>query len=114
MMTIHLSKDLEEFVNDAVRTGLYAGQDDLIRDALIRLKQAMPKDTAKPARKSGRARAASQKQPPLSPDELNQRLLAAGLITRLPDRAQDIDDAEDPPIVIKGEPLSETILRERR
>ena len=33
-MTIHLSKDLEQFVHDAVRAGLYAREDDVIRDAL--------------------------------------------------------------------------------
>ena len=39
-MTIHLSKDLEQFVHDACRTGLYAREDDVIRDALTRLRQA--------------------------------------------------------------------------
>jgi hypothetical protein len=43
-------------------------------------------------------------------------MMARGLITRLPDRALDADDddPDDQPIAIKGEPLSETILRERR
>ena len=44
-MTINLSKDLERIVHDAVRAGLYAREDDVIRDALNRLWQAMPKDT---------------------------------------------------------------------
>jgi hypothetical protein len=34
---------------------------------------------------------------------------------RLPNPAEDLDDdPEDEPIVIEGEPLSETIIRERR
>ena len=37
-MTIHLSKDLEQIVHDVMRAGLYASEDDVIRDALIRLK----------------------------------------------------------------------------
>ncbi len=41
-MIIHLTKDLEQFVHDAVRAGLYAREDDVIRDALIRLNQTMP------------------------------------------------------------------------
>ena len=43
-------------------------------------------------------------------------MMASGLITRLPDPALDIDDddPEDQPVTIKGEPLSETIIRERR
>ena len=42
--------------------------------------------------------------------------MAAGLITSLPDPALDIhdDDPDDAPVTIKGEPLSETIIRERR
>jgi hypothetical protein len=47
--------------------------------------------------------------------EFNQRLMAAGFITRLPDPSLDIDDddPDDKPVPIKGEPLSETIIRER-
>jgi putative addiction module CopG family antidote len=113
-MAIHLSKDLEQFVHDAVRAGRYASDDDVIRDALNRLKQAMSTDAANPPRNARRAEAASQTMQPLSPDELNRRLLAAGLVTQLPDPAEDIDDDDDPPIMIQGEPLSETIIRERR
>lgn len=86
----------------------------MIRDALIRLKQSIPKDTAKATRKSKRAKAKAQKVRPLSPDELSHRLLTSGLVTQLPDPAQDIDDDADSPLTIKGEPLSETIIRERR
>ena len=46
-MTIHLPKDLERFVHDAVRGGRYAREDDVIRDALIRLRQAMPDEAAR-------------------------------------------------------------------
>jgi hypothetical protein len=40
-------------------------------------------------------------------------MAARGLIT-LPDTAADFDDPDDEPIAIKGEPLSETVIRERR
>jgi LPS O-antigen subunit length determinant protein (WzzB/FepE family) len=46
-------------------------------------------------------------------EKLNQQLLANGLIAQLPDPAEDTDD-DDVPIAINGEPLSETIVRERR
>jgi hypothetical protein len=49
-MTIHLSKDLERFVRDAVQTGRYASEDDVIRDALARLKETLPKNTKTPAK----------------------------------------------------------------
>lgn len=72
-MTIRLTKDLEQFVQDA--------------------------------------------ELPVAPEELNRRLIAADLVTQLPDPSQDLDDddeEDDLPIVIEGEPLSETIIRERR
>jgi len=112
-MTIRLSKELEQIVHDAVRAGLYAREDDVIRDALLRLKDEMPKDATTQRRKVQVAR--SPEDRPMI-DALNQRLLTAGLITQLPDPSQDIDDddPEDQPIEIAGEPLSETIIRERR
>jgi hypothetical protein len=58
----------------------------------------------------------SAKRKPLTADEFNQQLFGAGRIASLPDPALDIDDddPDDAPVRIKGEPLSETILRERR
>jgi putative addiction module CopG family antidote len=113
-MTIHLSKDLEQFVHDAVRAGHYAREDDVIRDALNRLRQAMPKDAAMSRKKAKRAKPAPQTKKPLTRDEFDQHLLAIGLLSQLPDTAADFDDPDDEPIEIKGEPLSETVIRERR
>jgi hypothetical protein len=49
-------------------------------------------------------------------DEFNRRLLAEGRLASLPNPALDLDDddPDDQPIAIEGEPLSETIIRERR
>ena len=117
-MTIHLSKDLEQFVHDAVRAGLYAREDDVIRDALTRLRQDMPQAaTVRPRKNAKRTKAAPPPaKNPLSIEEIHQQMLASGLLTSLPDPALDLDDddPDDQPIPIKGEPLSETILRERR
>jgi len=115
-MTINLSKDLEKFVHDAVRAGLYAREDDVIRDALTRLKQTMPKAGQAAGKGTKRAKPAQPANKPLTVAELHQQMLAAGLITQLPNPAEDIDDddPEDAPVVIEGEPLSETIIRERR
>jgi Arc/MetJ-type ribon-helix-helix transcriptional regulator len=41
-MIIHLPEDLERFVQDAVRAGRYADEDDVIRDALERLRRQTP------------------------------------------------------------------------
>jgi Arc/MetJ-type ribon-helix-helix transcriptional regulator len=116
-MTIDLSKDLQKIVHDAVRAGLYAREDDVIRDALIRLKQSMPQAAQTSGKGAKRTKAAPRKpKKPLTPAELDQYMLSIGLITQLPNPAEDIDDddPDDAPAVIKGEPLSETIIRERR
>jgi hypothetical protein len=62
------------------------------------------------------AKPASPEKKPLTADEFNRRLLAEGRLASLPDPALDLDDddPDDQPIAIEGEPLSETILRERR
>src|SRR5438128_2119741 len=113
-MTIHLPKDLERFVHEAVRAGRYAREDDVIRDALLRLQQAMPGDGA-PARQSPkRAKPAKPKKKPLTAAEFDQHLLNLGLMSQLPDTDADFDDPDDQPIDIRGEPLSETVIRERR
>jgi hypothetical protein len=73
------------------------------------------------ARTPGKSRRRASTAPkhagkPLSEAEFNQHLLDIGLVTALPDPTLDIndDDPDDVPVVIKGEPLSETIIRERR
>jgi hypothetical protein len=71
---------------------------------------------ARPGKTARPPKAAPAKKKSMTRDEFNQHLLSIGLITHLPDPALDIDDddPEDQPIVIEGEPLSETIIRERR
>jgi len=62
-----------------------------------------------------RAEAATQEpKKPTTEAELLQYMLATGRISQLPDTAADFDDPDDQLIEIKGEPLSETIIRERR
>ncbi len=57
----------------------------------------------------------SRPKKPLTEAEFRQHLLNIGLISSLPDPSMDIDDdPNDQPVPIKGEPLSETIIRERR
>jgi hypothetical protein len=69
-----------------------------------------------PAKRTDRAKARASPPPkkPLTIKELHQQMMAEGLITRLLDTAADFDDPDDQPITIKGEPLSETIILERR
>ena len=39
MMTVRLTEKLERFIRDAVSTGRYANEDDVISDALMRLQR---------------------------------------------------------------------------
>ena len=72
-----------------------------------------------PARTSGKAakRARTASPPakkPMTKNEFHRHLIEVGLMSNLPDTAADFDDPADEPIPIKGEPLSETVIRERR
>ncbi len=98
-------------------TALTPAQVRQLRQQLDRQSAQRKKPTAStPGRSAKRSKPTATKKKPLTRDEFNQRLMAAGLITRLPDPSLDIDDddPDDQPVTIKGEPLSETIIRERR
>ncbi|HXG64540.1 MAG TPA: hypothetical protein VNO70_05495 [Blastocatellia bacterium] len=56
-------------------------------------------------------------QEPASPspeDLLNQQLLQAGLLKRIPPRTVDPNRPPFKPIKVQGKPVSETIIEERR
>ena len=96
-MTIQLSKDMEASIRSLVQGGRYASIDEAMDEAArLLIKQAPP--TTKPA----------------TEQELIRYMLDVGLMTQLPDTAADFDDPDDQPIDVQGEPLSETIIRERR
>jgi Arc/MetJ-type ribon-helix-helix transcriptional regulator len=116
-MTIHLSKELEQFVHDAVRAGRYASEDDVLSDALERLRRQTPLATPG-SEGSGTAPSSGQSSAlgatPMSEDEFKQHLLQCGLMSSLPVRADPASRPGFEPISIEGEPLSATIIRERR
>ena len=98
-MTIHLPKDVERSINAEVMSGHFASADDAIAEAWRSYLQQ-------------RTQAPQAKASPL--DELHRQMLADGLLSQLPNSADDIDDDQEAPVEIEGEPLSETIIRERR
>ena len=51
---------------------------------------------------------------PISEDEFKRLLLNSGLMSALPTPADPADRPAFEPVAIDGEPLSETIIRERR
>jgi hypothetical protein len=92
-------------------------------EQMRQLRQQLDKQLAQPkkptppasAKTAKRAKPAAPRNKPRTIEELHRKMMARGLILRLPDPSLDIDDdPDDQPVPIKGEPLSETILRERR
>ena len=95
----------------------------LTADQAGQLRQQLDRQFTEPNTPASRTPAKAAKRgnpaPPkkkISEAEFDQHLLKIGLISSLPDPALDIDDddPDDQPVTIKGEPLPETILRERR
>ncbi len=98
-MTIHLPAELERFVHDQVVAGLYRSEDDVIHDALEQLRR----HASTPAN-----------GPRMTEAEFKQHLLKSGRISSLPTAADPASRPVFQPITLEGEPLSETIIRERR
>ena len=96
-MDIQLPEHLERSIRSLIDTGRFASVDDAMAEAArLLLRQN------KPVKK------------PMTEAELHQHMLDIGLMTSLPDREADYDDPDDQPVEILGEPLSETVFRERR
>lgn len=98
-MTVHLPSDLEIYVQGQVARGRFASQDEAIAEAVRLLRQAEQEPTSR--------------MPPTEA-EFKRQLLAAGLMTSLPTPANPATRPVLQPVAIEGEPLSETIIRERR
>jgi Arc/MetJ-type ribon-helix-helix transcriptional regulator len=112
-MNINLPKDVENSIEAAVHGGHFASADDAVTAAWRVFEQTKlgKRPTGKKARP---AKPTPPEKKPITEEEFLKHLVAIGLVTQLPNPAEDIDDDDDPPIVIEGEPLSETIIRERR
>ena len=87
------------------------------------LRQQLDRQAAEPKKHPGLSTAKSAKRAkveapqakkPLTRAEFDQHLLEIGLMSQLPNTEADFDDPDDQLVEIKGEPLSETIIRERR
>ncbi len=101
-MNAHLSEESEHFVRSQVLSGRYASEEEVLEEALRLLKQR-EQATSPPAKGI------------TSEDEFERHLVEIGLMSRVPpphDPNRPERDFE--PVVIEGEPLSETIIRERR
>ena len=109
MMTIDLTDDIERFILDAVRTGRYARADDVVADALIRLRKAMEQGVLKPE-ESAEARHEGK---PLTKGEFHRHLVEIGLLSPIPETHAEPEDGGEPLIDHEGEVVSEMVIRER-
>ncbi len=101
-MTVHLPEDLERYVLSQVQSGYFASEDEAIAEAVRLLRQL------KPAPATSRARA-------LSEEELERQLVQSGFLGSVPSRPAGTATRRDfQPIAVEGEPLSQTVTRERR
>jgi Arc/MetJ-type ribon-helix-helix transcriptional regulator len=98
-MTIQLPEELERYVRNEVQLGRFASADEAITEAvrLLRLRTVDAPPQAKP----------------LSEAEFAQKLMQSGLLSSVPPRPTPAR-RDFQPVHIKGEPLSETVIRERR
>jgi hypothetical protein len=78
-------------------------------DEIIAQVRTLPAEDLRRVRAAIDARLAA----PLTEDEVVTRMVAKGLLT-LPKPGKTYDPTREPPPEIEGEPLSETLLRERR
>ncbi len=108
-MMIQVPQDLAGFIEDAVRTGQYAHEDDVIRDALVRLRQARGVTAAT----SAQSDTPLLREKPLTKQALQRHLAAIGLIDQSPATSSGPEDADAPSIGDEEEIISEVVIRER-
>jgi putative addiction module CopG family antidote len=108
-MTIHLPEELARFIHDVVRTGRYAREDDVIRDAVSRLRQTLQEADAAGDELSDSSRQGKA----LTKQEFQRHLTEIGLI----DQALDPGAKPGPPTGASNENeeeiISERMIRER-
>jgi putative addiction module CopG family antidote len=101
-MNVIVSEQTERIIRSQIQSGRYASEEAVIEDAVRRLEGELAPETSADA-----AIAASQ--------QLQRRLFAAGLLSEIKPPIYDPAPWNGRQAVpIEGEPLSETVIRERR
>jgi putative addiction module CopG family antidote len=108
-MTIHLPDDLTRFIHDVVRSGRYASDDDVIRDALGRLQKALQEEDQTTLAGGDEARRAK----PLTKQEFQRHLMEIGVIDEAPQAGPATGQAADQSGDNEEEVMSERMIRER-
>jgi Arc/MetJ-type ribon-helix-helix transcriptional regulator len=98
-MTIHLPDDLARYIQNEVQRGNFVSAEAAIAEAVRLLRQRL-QNTATLSK-------------PSTEEEFQQRLIKKGLLSSIPESAA-APGPDFEPIAIEGEPLSETIINDRR
>jgi putative addiction module CopG family antidote len=108
MTSVQLTENLECFIRDAVNTGRYANQDDVVSDALIRLRREIDAGADRLDR-NAQPRAPGKK---LTKQEFHRHLVKIGLLDQPPESSSS---AVNPDELIddEGEIVDEVVIRER-
>ena len=102
-MTIHLPEDLESSIHAQVHDGHFASVDEAMAEAARLLLRQLKQGRIELAKAAG------------SDEELQRRLFEARLLSEIKPPVRVATGTEEfTPVPIQGEPLSETIIRERR
>jgi Arc/MetJ-type ribon-helix-helix transcriptional regulator len=108
-MTIRLPHELAQFIEDLVSAGHYASENDVIKDALVRLRRAMEGSPAAPLQ--GGEPAAQEK--PLTKQKLQRHLADIGLVSTSVEAIAALEEPEAPLVDEQGEVISDMVIRER-
>jgi Arc/MetJ-type ribon-helix-helix transcriptional regulator len=108
-VTIQLPQDLANLIEDAVQSGQYPRAEDVIRDALVRLRQAR----ALAAATSNQSDEPSLQKKPLTKQTLQRHFAEIGLVNQAPDTRSGPDDASVALVDDEEEIISEVVINER-
>jgi putative addiction module CopG family antidote len=107
-MMIQLTKDLERFVRDAVSTGRYTSEDEVVHDAIRKLQQTLDEGPESSLQDPGPGQSAKR----LTKQGLHRHLVEIGLIDK-PLATSAASGESDELIDEEGEIVSEALIRER-
>jgi len=95
-MTIRLPEELERYVRRQVESGRFTSEDEAIAEAVWLWRNT--KQEAPPT--------------PLTEEQLEKLMMESGFLGNIPSGSVTVRSRPDP-VTIAGEPLSETVIRER-
>jgi Arc/MetJ-type ribon-helix-helix transcriptional regulator len=112
-MTIRLPEDLESSIRAEVLKGPFASEDEMVATAVRDYLRRKHGESGQAGNAARRAPAQGGEEP--EAEELQRRLFEAGVLSEIKPPITDFTPYPNRhAVAVQGEPLSETIIRERR